>query len=859
MKTFLALSVLLLAPVAEAATTTHRCTESSITVDESAGVISIQLERRHNLLEPSVGYIAIYGSTQWLLPNGLHRLEFAPNQIRKTLELPVDDDVYSGTQTTTIRCGTMHGRVAGPAESESTLTVLDDEAPPALAAPTVVDVTESNGSQFITIPLSIDKRFGRGGFVRVETIDVTTSPNDYHLEFPYVLFDRDETSDAIHLRIEGDGRAEPDEELILKLSGDVAPHEIRIRIADDDRPSFTLAFDKTSYAFDEGDRNASLTITRGGDLSVAFEATLVSERPRGRKWHIDIPLLFAAGETMKTIPLQLEDGVYTGPLVGIVELVYAESVLATATVAVRDDDRKPVLSIHAGSGREGDEGEHPWVPVTLEISGGTALPLSVRVVTSDGTATRDDYSPIDQTFVIPAARESWPLSLYFKGDSSVEPDETVTISIVDCCDDDLVTVDKRTATATIRNDDDGEPPTTYKFGDFPSVWNESQKWLTAPILRFNRLDRPSSATVTLYSFASRRSYEPVVLEFQPGESRKDARFFIDDHFYSAETRVPILIDSSRRREESRSLTIVDDESPTVVTFEDARVTETATNQRKELFISIDPPSDSQLFFDVKTTAGTASGDFLDVPHYVIVPARTSTASVPFTLAGDSIPEEDETFSVNLELISNIPGQAILAKTAATCTIHDDDVGARLIVPSDHIERGKSATIAFELDAPAPTSEAIQLSSSAPQVLTVPATLELTAGSRTATFQVSGVRTGVATLRAQLPSWLGAKPIEAELIVSSFSLPVLPDLVRLSQGDTTTVSVSLTPPADHEVRLSIQSIDLRIAAADKFVVIAPGETGTFQLHGAKLGSNLIAITLPDELGGTVVHLPVEVIP
>jgi hypothetical protein len=260
--------------------------------------------------------------------------------------------------------------------------------------------------------------------------------------------------------------------------------------------------------------------------------------------------------------------------------------------------------------------------------------LAVRVVTTDGTATRDDYSPIDQTFVIPATYDSWPLTLYFKGDSILEPDETVTLSIVDCCDDDLVTVGKRTATATIRNDDDGEPPTTYKFGDFPSVWNESQKWLTAPILRFNRLDRPSSATVTLYSFASRRSYEPVVLEFQPGESRKDARFFIDDHFYSAETRVPIFIDSSRRREESRSLTIVDDESPTVVTFEDARVTETATNQRKELFISIDPPSDAQLFFDVKTTAGTASGDFLDIPHYVIVPARTSTGSVPFTLAGD---------------------------------------------------------------------------------------------------------------------------------------------------------------------------------------------------------------------------------
>jgi hypothetical protein len=348
MKKLFALSVvLLLASVAEGATTTHRCTESSITVDESAGSISIQLERRHNLFEPSVGYIAIYGSTQWRLANGLHRIEFKPNEIRHTLKLPIADDAWTGTQTTTARCGTMNGSKAGPPESEVTLTVLDDEMPPVLTAPALVEITETNAEQSIAIPLSIDNRFGRGGFVRVDAVDVTTSPNDYHLEFPYVLFDRDETTDAIHLRIEGDGRAEPDEELILKLSGDVAPHEIRIRIADDDRPSFTLAFDKTSYAFNEGDRNGSLTITRGGDLSVAFEATLVSERPRGTKWHNDVPLLFAAGETTKTIPFLIEDGVYTGPLVGIVELVYAESVLATATVAVHDDDRKPVLSIHA--------------------------------------------------------------------------------------------------------------------------------------------------------------------------------------------------------------------------------------------------------------------------------------------------------------------------------------------------------------------------------------------------------------------------------------------------------------------------------------------------------------------------------
>jgi hypothetical protein len=51
-------------PAAHAAITTHRCTQSSITADESAKFVTIELERRHNLLEPSAGYVDGYGSMQ---------------------------------------------------------------------------------------------------------------------------------------------------------------------------------------------------------------------------------------------------------------------------------------------------------------------------------------------------------------------------------------------------------------------------------------------------------------------------------------------------------------------------------------------------------------------------------------------------------------------------------------------------------------------------------------------------------------------------------------------------------------------------------------------------------------------------
>jgi hypothetical protein len=850
----LAISAFAFAPAVSAQT--HRCTEPAITVDESAGVVRIEMLRRHNLLEPSVGYIAIYGSTQWLLPNGLHRLEFAPNQIRKTLELPIGDDVYSGTQTTTVRCGTMHGRVAGTAESESTLTVLDDEAPPALAAPTVVDIKESNGAQFITIPLSIDRHFGRGGFVRVETIDVTTSPNDYRLDLPHVLFDPDETADAIHLSIEGDHRAEPDEELILRLSGDVAPHEIRIRIQDDDRPNFALAFDKTAYSFDEA-AAAPVTITRTGELSPA-KVTLRVLLADDIRTFTQTTMEFAAGESIKIVNAPIQNNDYTGDRHGTLELSYAEAILATATISVHEDDPVPVLSISGVQGAEGDVGQHPVLSFTLKLSSALGFRLPVHIATADGTAKqRNDYIAFDRTVTIPAGWTALQVPVSIVADDDLEADETFTISIVEAGPP--VTLGTATATMTIRNDDDGEPKPEYHFDNVPTEWNESQRWLTATVVRSNRIDIASTATVTLAFDDSSRRQGPVRVDFGPGETRKEVRFFIDDRYYSFQSKGALWLDSPRKTEDTIEITIHENEQQSVVSIHDLEVIEGPINQRKELLISVEPASDRSIVLQVASVHRTTTSDDVRVlPSYIVIPPFSS-GSVPVTILNDRQREDDETFSVTISAPPATTQPFTIGRDTGVGTIHDDDAGAHFAFASDHIARGTTATFALELDAPAPEAATIPLTSSAPNVLSVPANVTIAAGSRTATFEVTGSRSGAATLFATLPPWLDERKVRAELVVSSLSLPVLPDRITLPLGGIAAVTISLTPPADHEVQLAIESLDLRIAAPDKFVAIAPGETATFQVEGTRVGTAAISIRLPDELGGTLVHVPVDVTP
>jgi hypothetical protein len=849
----LAIGAFAFAPAVSAAITTHRCTESAITVDESAGVVRIEMLRSRNLLDPSVGYIAIYGSTQWLLPNGVHRIEFAPNQIRKTLELPIGDDVYSGTQTTTVRCGTMNGRVAGPAESESTLTVLDDETPPALTAPTVIDLTETNAAHFLAIPLSIDRRFGRGGFVRVEAVDVTTSPNDYHLDLPHVLFDPDETTDAIHLSIEGDHRAEADEELILRLSGDVAPHEIRIRIKDDDRPNFAVALDQSSYSFDEGDV-APVTITRTGQLS-PVTLTLRTYLADDFRTFTQISFELAAGESTKTVNAPIRNDYYTGDRSGTLEIIYAEAVLTTATLLVHEDDPVPVLSISGANEREGNAGQRRVMSCTLRLSNALGSRLPVHLASADGTAKqRIDYTPVDRTVTIPAGRTALEIEVDIVADDDLESDESFTVSIVDAGPP--VTLGTTTATITIRNDDDGEPKPEYSFDDVPAEWNESQRWLTAMVLRSNRTDILSTAAVTLHFNNSARSQGPVRVDFEPGETRKEVRFFIDDRFRSFALQGALWLDSTRKREDSVAITIQENEPFSAVSIHDLEVTEGALGQRKEFLISLDPPSDESIVLQVANVDRTTSGDVAGIPSYIII-TSLSSGSVPVTIVADRFQEDDETFSVTISPQAQSALPFTIVKDTAVGTILDDDVGARFTFASDHIALGATASITLELDAPAPEGAMIPLTSSAPNVLTVPPNISIAAGSRTATFEITGSRSGAATLLATLPSWLGEKKARAEMLVYSLSLPVLPDRISVPLGDTATITISLTPPADHEVRLPIESLDLRIAAPDPFVVIAPGETATFHVEGTRVGTASISIRLPNELGGTVVHIPVDV--
>jgi hypothetical protein len=116
--------------------------------------------------------------------------------------------------------------------------------------------------------------------------------------------------------------------------------------------------------------------------------------------------------------------------------------------------------------------------------------------------------------------------------------------------------------------------------------------------------------------------------------------------------------------------ILDDDGPSI-TINDITVAEGNSGTRAATFtLTLSAPSVENIFVRATTAPGTATAfsDYANLNLNITIPAGTVTRTFNVTILGDTNPESDETFFVNL---SNVSG-ATLADTQALGTIIDDE-------------------------------------------------------------------------------------------------------------------------------------------------------------------------------------------
>jgi hypothetical protein len=224
-----------------------------------------------------------------------------------------------------------------------------------------------------------------------------------------------------------------------------------------------LQFEVDKYFAFEGTPSLSVKVVRSGDASGSSSvnyATSDGTATAGSDYTAASGTInFGPGETSKVITIPIindnlfENGNETFTLT--LSNPSGSAILTTpttTTVTISDNDFKPSMFVSSTIRlAEGDSGTTNFaIPVTL--SNPSVQTIAVDYTTSNVTATAgSDYTATSGTLTIPAGAASGTINVPVSGDTTVEPDETFSLTLSNPSN--VGFLSNGNATVTIANDD----------------------------------------------------------------------------------------------------------------------------------------------------------------------------------------------------------------------------------------------------------------------------------------------------------------------------------------------------------------------------------------------------------------------
>ena len=843
--------------------TIHRFGASHYAFNEAAGAASIEIVRTGNIAVESIARIRFpYNS-----PSPIY-VPFNRNEDRKTVVFDLQNDFYTGTLNTTFECSSIVGTTVPPtpwlnfSDVYVPVTITDDE-PVTTMSFEAVAVTESDADQTINIPLRFSPPRGSSSNLIISARHLTTSDGDFGIPQWSFVVPAIAREISIPVRILGDERVEGNETFQLTAeTGDWKASTV-ITIQDDDAPAVQYAFDATSYVAQESAGSLAVAIHRTGDTTGASDVVLHVVPTDGLPWPVAaMPVHFSAGDSSAAVDIPLADGWYTGTRNARLELRIDLAVTAWSVLEVEDAEPQPVLSVEDVSIDEGWRGESHPMYFHATLSGAAGVPLTFRVHDEKVTASDSDYRLWSWgTHTLAPGQLSVRLRVEIIGDWDQESDETFLIHLSECCGA-MATLGPP-ATGTIR-DDDAAPISRFTLApNLPSYVDESLRQLAVTIRRDGDTTVEAAAVLRLIEPSGANGHTPVALSFGKGEIEKTVELGVDDRFYNwnAVTMSPyrfvtVEIEHHGRTHDSAQLWLSDDELPPVVSFGKAAAMESLTGSQLRFRMSIDPPWAYPFSVTARTLSGTAiSGkDFDGAETSWTVPPGASELVIPVVVLDDGVIEPDETFAFT-PVVKGIYSNFSVLRT--TGTIVDNDGDHPSLLP-EHVKTSAGAAVDFVVDMGNVTAEPrrIVLRSSDPGVVAVPADATVAAGQRTTSTTAHAVGRGSASVLAVLPNDL---ILESQVDVDDpIFLSVAPASLTINAGTSHALAISLDPSSPQEVSVRVESSDGGIASAQTIVMVPAHGTAEVSVKGVSVGRADIEVSLPVELGGARVVVPIEVV-
>jgi uncharacterized repeat protein (TIGR01451 family) len=607
---------------------------ADVTVSESAGRANFTL----TLSRPSNHEVAVtYATQDGTALSGLDYVgaggiaTFAPGSTARTVSVEiVGDTLQEPAETFQVR---LSNPVAGTiARGEATGTILDDDPPPAI---TIDGVTVEEGDAgTVDAVFNVHLSAPSGQEIRVDfsTANGTAqAPGDYLAQSGTVVFPAGTTSQPVVIQVVGDQIAEGDESFLVHLSQSVnatiAVAEAAGTIIDDEKPQLSIG-DVSVQEGDSGTTDAAFPIhlSAAGAQTVTVDFTT---SPGTATENVDYQatsgtVTFNPNETDKTVVVKVDGDTVLEPdetfRVTLANPVRATLDKATGTGTILNDEKCLGANMVVNPGAEAHlvSGQIPgWTQVegtqwTARL--GPPSPYEGNYTFWSNSAQfgelRQDVDVSALAAQIDGGQQGFAFRAHLRSSDEVPPDTA------------RVVVEYRDAGNVV-------PLQVFDSGELASVlgWQEIADARSAPV---------GTRWIRIRLLASR---------YNAGTT---------DSFFDAVSLQP--------------------QGAATLTVDDVSVYEGSSGQRDAVFLlSLSCPLASDLRVGYSTADGTATAgsDYLATSGTVVLPALSQSGEVHVPVLGDALDEPDETFFLNLGLVSPPPFVA-LQDGSGTGTILNDD-------------------------------------------------------------------------------------------------------------------------------------------------------------------------------------------
>ena len=405
-------------------------------------------------------------------------------------------------------------------------------------------------------------------------------------------------------------------------------------------------------------------------------------------------VVFAPGQTSRTIGVYVcgdakveSDEFFTVKLTSAVGATIGN---ASATATIVNDDLTPAVVPTVSIGdvdlpeRNGGRSEARF---KVELSEPTSQPVTVRWATVDGTAmaTDADYIAASRTVTFAPGETSKTVGVSVLGDSRIETDETFGLVLSSATN---ATIGKTTGTCTIRNDDLTPPKpivasvsggATVEGNGSPDPQNTVPFTITLSrspdsVVTVGYRTVDGSATLADSDYVSTSG----VVQFGPGETSKTVL-------------VPVVGDTKPEKNETFSFglvsangavpdlfpalaTITDDDTPPELRVVGDSVLEGDTGNTPVSFVlTLSSAWTKPVVVNYATrdySAKVSDADYVPVQGTVTFAPGETQKTVAVSVVGDTRPETDERFYLDLSSASN----ATIVAGTGTAVIRNDDSG-----------------------------------------------------------------------------------------------------------------------------------------------------------------------------------------